>query len=55
MFKIILSGIIVILVSNYWFQWENISFSDHLIIIALCGGFLGVIEAIEKIGKKKGE
>ena len=45
--------IFLAVISNYWFHWGDISFSNHLIIVVLVFGFMGVIEAIEKLGKKK--
>lgn len=54
MYVIMLAVVIAVAVSNYWFQWGDISFFDYLTIAALVFGFAGVIEAIEKLGKKEG-
>ena len=53
MYLIVLAVVIAIAVSNYWYQWGDISFFGYLILVVLVFGFAGVIEAIEKLGKNK--
>lgn len=53
MVKIWLGGLVIAVVMVRVLQWFDISFSDLMIMLFLFWGFIGVIEAIEKLGKSR--